>query len=50
MTKKARLCCRNCGHKWEQEVYEKGEEESRKVRGRDVHCPKCNRVDIYEGW
>lgn len=48
--KTERFQCLNCGHKFEEEVFEKGEAEAKKVRAYPIHCPKCNRTDVREGW
>lgn len=42
--------CRNCGHRFEAEVFEEGEAELKKAATQPVHCPKCNRTDLREGW
>ena len=45
-----RYQCLNCGHRFEAEVFEKGEAEAKRARTQPVHCPKCNRTDLRGGW
>lgn len=41
-----RFRCRNCGHCFAAEVFERGEAEARQLPGGPVHCPNCNRTDV----
>ena len=43
-----RYRCLNCGHRFEAEVFEKGEAEAKRLPVGDLHCPKCNRTDVEE--
>ena len=45
-----RYQCLNCGHRFESEVFEKGEAEAKNIPTQPVRCPKCNRTDWREGW
>ena len=38
--------CRNCGERFDKEVFEKGEAERKQLPSGPVHCPKCNRTDV----
>lgn len=37
-----RFICKNCGFKFEEDVFEKGEAEEKRKPSRPVKCPKCN--------
>ena len=41
-----KFICRTCGHKFEIKIYEEGEAEDKRVRGRSVGCPRCHSGDI----
>jgi hypothetical protein len=43
-----RFRCLNCGHKFEEDVFEKGEAEAKRQPSRLVHCPRCNRTDVEQ--
>lgn len=47
---KKRYRCRNCGQKFETEVFEPGEAEREKRPTYPVQCPECHRADLEEGW
>jgi DNA-directed RNA polymerase subunit RPC12/RpoP len=34
--------CKNCGHKFTAEVFEKGEAEKKGLNTSPLRCPKCN--------
>ncbi len=40
--------CLNCGNKFEAEIFEKGEAESKRLPSGPVHCPACNRTDVED--
>ncbi len=40
--------CRNCGERFEADVFEKGEAEQKRLPSGPVHCPNCNRTDVVE--
>lgn len=44
---KKRYRCRNCGHQFQAEVFERGEAEAKRLPSGPVHCPNCNRTDVY---
>jgi rubredoxin len=53
MTRLVRFRCKNCGHRFEAEVLDENEKrEARRVRRQTylIHCPKCYRTDIRDGW
>ena len=43
-----RFRCLNCGHRFEAEVFEKGEADGRRLPSGPVHCPSCNRTDVEQ--
>jgi len=48
-----RYRCTNCGHRFNCEVLTKEEAEQYKREDRPVgriHCPKCNRTEVRDGW
>lgn len=38
--------CTRCGRKFETQVFEKGEVESRRVKGAPVRCPECGSTSV----
>ncbi len=40
--------CLSCGHKFEAEVFERGEAEAKRQPSGPVHCPRCNPTDVAE--
>jgi hypothetical protein len=44
--KKRRFRCRRCGCKFEAEVFEPGEAESKRVPLGPVRCPDCKSTDV----
>ena len=45
-----RYQCLNCGRRFEEEVFEKGEAEAKRAHTQAVRCPECNRTDLRKGW
>ncbi len=43
-----RFRCRNCGRRFEAQVFEQGESEAKRLPSGPVHCPDCNRTDVEE--
>lgn len=53
MTERRRFRCNNCGERFEAEVLTR--EESRRAhderrRTGSLHCPRCNRTDVRDGY
>jgi DNA-directed RNA polymerase subunit RPC12/RpoP len=38
---KRKFICKNCGYKFEIEVFEEGEAEEKRVSTQPVRCPRC---------
>ena len=38
---KTKFICKDCGHKFELEVFEEGEAEEKRIPTRSVRCPRC---------
>ena len=45
---KKRFRCLNRGHKFEAEVFERGETVAKQQPSGPVRCPRCNRTDSAE--
>jgi DNA-directed RNA polymerase subunit RPC12/RpoP len=43
---KRQFICKNCGHKFTAEVFEKGEAEEKGLIAGAVRCPKCNSTSV----
>ncbi|HDO52772.1 MAG TPA: zinc ribbon domain-containing protein [Rhizobiales bacterium] len=53
MAEIVRFRCKTCGHRFEAEVLDPDEKREARRRNRptsDVHCPKCNHLEIRRGW
>jgi len=43
---KRQFICKNCGHKFTAEVFEKGEAEEKGLKAALLRCPKCNSTSV----
>ena len=43
---KRKFICKNCGNKFEVEVFETGEAEEKKVKAYPVTCPHCKSSSV----
>ena len=43
---KRQFVCRNCGHKFTVEVFEKGEAEEKGLKSFPVQCPQCKSLNV----
>ena len=43
---KKQFICKNCGHKFAAEVFEKGEAEEKRIKAVALRCPKCNSTQV----
>jgi len=43
---KQKFVCRQCGLRFEKEVFEEGEADDKNLRSSPVRCPRCSSVDI----
>ena len=53
MTELVRFRCKNCGHRFEEEILDVDEKREAQREGRptsDVRCPECERYDVRRGW
>ena len=53
MTRRARFRCRNCGHRFEIDVLDEDEQRQAQRKGlptSPIHCTKCKRTDVRDGW
>ena len=46
--KKQRFICKNCGCRFEKEVFEEGEAEEKRVPTGPVRCPQCKSTNVKE--
>ncbi len=45
--------CNNCGHRFDHRAATEDEREEARRQDRQlvsIHCPKCKRTDIRQGW
>lgn len=53
MTVQAQFRCQNCGEKFVTEVLTEEERIDARLKNQPtspIHCPKCNRTDVRQGW
>lgn len=43
---RANFICKRCGHKFTMEIFEKGEQEEKRLSGSPVKCPNCGSSSV----